>query len=245
MTIRHLMFAALLGTVAPSMASAGPIWTINTDAKGGVNHLETVTFTFNGHVETGLAGTLTTKQVSGGPSFDTYCIDLYHNFHVGNGGSTWDAEVLPISSFKGDTGVPQGDALGGNAGAIGYLYNKYAANVTTDIQGAALQIAIWKVDYDNSANLATGSFRFAPTSNDPNSVQSQVYEQAKAYLAGFDGTQSSGNASFLRALSHPNGTRQDFVGPASIAVPEPASVALVLSGMGVVLVARRRMNRVA
>ena len=59
-------------------------------------------------------------------------------------------------------GYPQPDALvngNGNAGRIGYLYNHYGvinyAQPETDSQKTlvqALQLAIWKLEYDSGAN---------------------------------------------------------------------------------------------
>ncbi|WP_435010335.1 PEP-CTERM sorting domain-containing protein [Tundrisphaera lichenicola] len=242
MSLRNLSMAFALSIIVPAFASAGPLWNIHTDAKGGVGQLQTINFNFNGQNETGLAGTLSTVQVPGGTPFDTYCIDLYHTFQLGTSGSNWEVEVLPISSYMGAVGVTPPNNPGGNPGAIGYLYDKYARSVSTGIEGAALQVAIWKVNYDNSNSFSTGSFRFAANGN-PNSIQSKVFAQATTYLAGFDGTRSNFNATYLRATSHPNGGNQDLVGPGSLsAVPEPASVAMVACGLGVVVLARRQKS---
>ncbi len=241
-----LIVPVLVSVLAPP-ARAGMVVDINTDAKGGVGQLAAVTWTFAGQSEYGLAGTLTTT-LAGGTPFDTYCVDLYDTTYVGNGGSNWSAEIQPVVGAS--AGNPAGNPTGGNGGAIAYLYSQFAASVSTGIQGAALQIAIWKVEYDDSGNLATGNFRFADSA-DLNSVQHLVYAQATAFLAGFDGTQTSDNATFLMATSHPNALYQDLVGPAIIpgvvlpntaAVPEPASVVLMLSGLGAVALTSRRRH---
>jgi hypothetical protein len=235
MTARHYLLALTAAfacsSAAPGIALAD--YTITTTAKGGMSELESLSWTFNGQSETGLAGTLSTTLNGTGQQFDTYCVDLYHDFTPG---SSWSVDVVPISSYQGESGVAKGDNPGGNAGAIGYLYDKFASQVTTAIEGAALQVAIWKVDYDDNNSLSTGSFRFAP-SCDPKSVQSQVYDQAMIYLAGFNGTQASTGATYLMATSHPNGLNQDFVGPGGsvspfTVVPEPSSIVLVVAGLG-------------
>ncbi len=248
MSFRLRLLAAaivpVLTLIGASPARAGMIVDMNTDAKGGVGQLATVTWNFGGSTETGLAGTLTTT-LPGGIKVDTYCVDLYDTTYVGGGGSNWSAYVLPITSF---TGNPAGNPTGGNGGAIGDLYSLYAASVNSSVQGAALQVAIWKVEYDDSANLATGNFRFADSA-DPNSIQHQVYVQVTADLAGFDGSQWSSDATLLAATSHPDSLYQDLVGPGSLqgffspkvaSVPEPSSILLMLAGLGGSSLALRR-----
>jgi PEP-CTERM motif len=245
-----LAIAAVTVVIDASPAPAGPIWEITSDAKGGVDQLLPVTFSFAGSAETGLAGTLTTKLPSG-QSVDTYCIDLYDTVYVGNGGSTWSAEVLSMSQYTGNSAFA---ITGGNGGAIAYLYSQFASTVATSVQSAALQIAIWKVDYDDSGDLATGNFQFADSS-DPNSIQHQVFVQTSAYLAGFDPTLSTGEATLFRATSHPDDLYQDLVAPENVyaslvlnaAVPEPSSMAMMLSGLvvaGLVVARRRRTSTV-
>ncbi len=234
---------SVLAILALPVAEAGPIWDLTTDAKGGVGRLETLTWNFNGARETGMAGTLTTR-LPDGTSSDTYCVDLYSTTKVGNGGSTWSAEVLPIGIFGGN---PAGSPTGGNGGAIGYLYSRYAASVSTAIQGAALQLAIWKVEYDNSASLSTDSFRLAD-SQETDSVQHQTFVQLTKYLDGFDGSKATGDATLFRATSHPNGLYQDLVGDARVvtsantAVPEPSSLVLLAAGIGALAINRRRIG---
>ncbi len=244
--IHRIVAGFALALLASTRVEAGQVVTLTTDAKGGVDNLATVTWTFGGQQETGLAGTLTSHQ-AGGSSFDTYCVDLYDTTYVGNGGSTWTASVLPIGSFGGNTAH---SPSGGNGGAIGYLYSTYDAAATTRIQGAALQVAIWKLEYDNNNSLSTGNFRFADSSV-LTSDQHLVYTQAMAYLAGYNGTQSSNNALLFAATAHPNGLYQDLVGPSvafpnivtNASVPEPASMAMVGLGLGVAGIAGLRKRR--
>ncbi len=240
MSIRRFFafFVFVPAFLAPSAAPAGPTWSINSDAKGGVGQLVNLSWKFDGNPETGLAGTLTTKLPSG-RAVDTYCVDLHDTTYVGNGGSTWSAEVLPISSF-------QDQPDGAHWGAIGYLYKRFAPTIADRIKGAALQISLWKVEYDGNASLDSGNFQFAD-STDLDSDQHRVYEQVTTYLAGFKGTESDPSATLFRAVAHPNGLYQDLVGPADSsgpdvvnAVPEPASMGMVACGLGAVLIARRR-----
>jgi len=229
-----LAIAPALTFLAPAIAPAGPILDINTDAKGGVGQLATVTFNFNGNTETGLAGTLVTT-LPGGQKIDTYCVDLYDTTYVGNGGSNWSAEVLPISAFKDY-------ASGAHWGGIGYLYANYDATVAGRIDGAALQIAIWKVEYDGTNNLAAGTFQLSDSA-DAHSDQHLVYDRVNEYLASYDASKVDSGETFLRATSHPDHLYQDLVGPGTNAVPEPASIAMLGCGLATFLAARAWRGR--
>jgi hypothetical protein len=224
-----LLCLALSALFVPAIAHADV--TLTADQKSGTSLL-TVDLKFNGvESSNALAGTLT-STLGGGPHFDTYCVDLYHDFYVNtNPVSSWQVNVLPIQTL---TETP----IGGNGAGVGYLYDTYASAVTSDVQGSGLQIAIWKVVYDNGGALETGNFQFAD-SGPVGGTQDLVYQQAKAYLSTYNGTQS-GQASWLAATSHPNNFNQDLVGPA---VPEPSTLAVFgIGGLGLVWFAKRRRS---
>jgi hypothetical protein len=229
-------------TALAGRAEAG--LTMTADAKGGVEHLISVQARYDGMESapvTYLAGTFT-ASLNGGPAFNAYCVDLYHVDYVGGGGSTYVVNPLPIAQL----GPP-----GGNGAGVGFLYQTLASVVSTDIQAAALQIAIWKVEYDNGGSLNNGHFTLHDSS--PTSDQHLVYVQATAYLALYNGTQT-GQATLLQATSHPyNGTyylNQDLVGPASesiasVSSPEPNTIAAATLGasLAIGLSYRRRIRR--
>jgi PEP-CTERM motif len=181
------------------------------------------------------AGTLT-GQINGGAKFDAYCVDLYHVVDVSGKGSSFVVDPLPIAQL----GPP-----GGNGAGVGFLYDTLdpkiaamSAGSAKDIDGAALQVAIWKVEYDNGGALTSGSFTMQDSSN-KNSVQHQVFAQATAYLSLYDGSQS-GDATWFKALEHPTmcnvSYNQDMVGPATcpppVPTPEPATI--LTSGLGLI-----------
>jgi len=60
------------------------------------------------------------------PSNDAYSVDLDHWMK-----DKWDAITAPATTVNGGL-------------AAAYLYDHFAGAVTTDTQGAGLQIAIWK-----------------------------------------------------------------------------------------------------
>lgn len=235
--------AALAGLCGPAAgARAGQV--MHADATGGVGQLVAVKARFeplDDRPATYYAGTLT-ASLDGGPAFDAYCVDLYHSLQVGGGGSTFVVNALPIALLEHP---------GGNGAGVGFLYQTFAGVVATPVERAALQVAIWKVVYDNGGLLATGRF----TVEDPAKLESdqhRVFAKATEYLSAYDGT-DAGFGTWLKATTHPKvgGTwlHQDLVGPATllaptiVSTPEPPTVAAGLIGSAIVvgLTLRRRI----
>ncbi len=139
-------------------------------------------------------------------------------------------------------------ALGGDGAGLGWLYVTGESRLMTEsgpqsiIDGAGLQVALWKMAYDGASVtpghpliLATGNFQFLDSS-DLSSTQHQVFAAASTFLAGYNGTQSD-PTTFLRVTDHGSGNYlwQDLIGPVFgpgntpqiAAVPEPSALALV------------------
>jgi hypothetical protein len=146
---------------------------------------------------------------------------------------------------------------GGTGGGVGYLYDQFAPAIAAEadgdarnLDGAALQVAIWKVEYDNGGLLTSGHFEMADSS-DPNSVQHQVFARATQYLGTYDGSQSA-DATWYDAVAHPvvSGytTNQNMIGPPTLTItsvaPEPSTLVLATlgaaSGLAYALARRRR-----
>jgi hypothetical protein len=144
-------------------------------------------------------------------SFVTYCVELGQarepNTHTYNLFSTNDLT---------------------NGGRIAYLYNTYSSLVTTDLEFAALQTAIWETRYDGATiDLDTGNFLVSGAGD------GAIKTQALVYLNSIGSNTSE--ASFLQS-----DTRQDLVGPRRI--PEPGTLSLfALSGL--LLPGARRLVR--
>lgn len=245
--------ACVLATTA-----RGDIITVDADSSRLVGGLGWI---FNGQAESNaLAGTFR-GSFAGGAAFDTYCIDLYHVVYVGT--NHYEVAASPISTFA--QSPPSGvGAHGGDGAGLGWLYQTGEARLQLEsghqalIDGAGLQVALWKMAYDGvnasptrPIDLATGNFRFLDSAN-LSSNQHQVFAAATSFLAGYDGSQSD-PGTFLRVTDHgANGTLyQDLVAPpfgpnittALTPVPEPSSLALVGIGAGVFLVYLRRKRR--
>ena len=220
--------------LARGEATAGQILTISTDFKGGAGQLVALPIVFNDRPSSEYAGAFSTT-VQGGSTFDTFCIDLYDSTYPG---ATWQVTAAPIGTFAGNAAS---DPMGGHGDAIGALYSRFVADDSDRIKAAALQLAIWKVEYDGTTSLSTGYFQFADSS-DPSSDQHLVYAQLMSDFNGFDPDTAEGPGTLLAATSHPNGLYQDLVGPAqsnqldTLATPEPATLTLAFTALVALIV---------
>jgi hypothetical protein len=158
-----------------------------------------------------------------------YCVDLFSDFHLGD---KW--EVTPRLMSQLPTGGPTGPAFNppyasANSGAhAAWIANTYAPTVDSGDDAAALQLALWRTVFPN---LKTSWFDFGSDSN-------AIYAQANLWFDA--GVNNTSDAIWLDAENHHDS--QDFVIPQ--AVPEPASMFLVGSGMlGLAGVLRRRRGK--
>jgi hypothetical protein len=156
-----------------------------------------------------------------GTNYLGYCVDLNHY-----------ANTCQVSEVSAVTWA--------NGNKLVYLYDTYAPTITTDLQAAALQTAIWEV----ISEPATGPFdvtngTFYITGN------SSVATLANQMLATMPSTYTPG---FLPTILT-NSSNQDFLigkwEPVGNPVPEPCTLALMAAGAGLFLVVRRRKHRSA
>jgi len=159
--------------------------------------------------------------LDGGPSFTTYCVDVYHFLSFGP--TYTDYNVVPGTAH----------AFANNARAntdIGKLYAE--GNAVNDATAqAAFQIAVWEIAYETGGayDLASGSAKFYGGTADT----SGALTLARSWLNALPGvTRSPYNLSVLESSVH-----QDQV----TAVPEPSTYLLMAGGLlGIGFVTRRR-----
>ncbi len=153
--------------------------------------------------------------------FYSYCVDV--NQYLSS-----PQTVTQTSS----TGFTNGAPGGGERAA--WLFNTYAAGIhsgpsttTTNIQAAALQVAIWETMYDTNGNLGEGTFILNTTG--------QIRTQAQIYLNNLflpGGRYNTSVATILEVIS-PNLGQDQIVSRVS----EPST--LLLMGVAFLVFARR------
>lgn len=162
-------------------------------------------------------------------SFWAFCVELGQAVNFGESVSY---DVLPLamgSNVTGGLGAAKADSIGELLGAV---YPDFSQLLTNN-QYAALQIAIWEITREdfasNGYDVLAGDVTFSGST-------ATILNLANTYLAQVDGV--GPRAQGLRALV--NERRQDML--VQFPVPEPASLALALMGLGAVFGTRRRQS---
>jgi hypothetical protein len=168
-----------------------------------------------------LAGGFATL-LNGGPSFVSYCVDLYQHIAFGT--------LYPEYTSPGTSHVFINDRAYAD---LGRLY-AVAGTVDTSVEEAAFQVAVWEIAYETASgpyDLASGSARFSGGT----ASSSGALTLASSWLASL-GAGPGLSVSVIESPEH-----QDVV---FAPVPEPSTVALMLAGLAAVGgVAQRRHSR--
>jgi PEP-CTERM motif len=156
----------------------------------------------------------------------TYCVDILHEL-----GASQTVEIGTTAGL-----VTPAENGGGKAA---WLLNTFAPLVTTGVQAAGLQVAIWESLYDNDHNLGGGTFSLV-TSNAAYTGAATalaIAGQANQYLDQLYSNPSGGyytsTAAWLHAVAPTGGQDQ-------ITTPEPGSLLLLGIGGVVARLYRRR-----
>ena len=151
-----------------------------------------------------------------GAAVTTYCVDVFRDL------------VSPQNIEVGTTAEMTTAAQDGG-GKAAWLLNTFAPLVSSGIEAAALQVAIWEALYDNDHNLATGTFRMVTDSTAYTGAAKAllIAGQANYYLDQLfslsGGGYNTSTATWLHAVAPSGGQDQ-------ITTPEPSS--LLLLGVG-------------
>jgi hypothetical protein len=209
--MRPLLASSL--AVASALALAGPAHADDVTFTGFAHGSKTVNFSLfapntvaSGAVNAGGFATI----LNGGPSFVTYCVDLYQHITFG-------------TLYPEYTGPDTSHVFSNTARAYGDLGRLYSIAGTVDdsVEEAAFQIAAWEIAYETQAGaygLSDGTARFSGGT----AASSGALTLASAWLSGL-GAGSDVGITVLQSREH-----QDVI---FAPVPEPSTVALMLGGL--------------
>ena len=219
----------VVGTVIAVLALVAPVGA-GTITISGVSGPQLVSIHAPGQLAHGISvnAQAFTATASDLGSFDAYCVDLNHYIDVPG---TYKYDPDPMSTWS----APGGGGASGTGGFAAWLYNEYAATVTT-ANKAALQVAIWEVLYETDEK-ETG-FAWDATSGSGFSISNNasVAAQANIYLASIGS--KTAEATWLRLDDGLNNRTQVLIGPAP--VREPGTLLLLGSGIAALRLRRRK-----
>lgn len=174
----------------------------------GMGFKKSIQYTLDGNDKSVKAGELLIGFNS--TDYTAYCVDLRHYIK-----SSWGADFVSIDTM-----------VGGRAAA--FLYDSFSGSVSSDLEAAGLQSAIWEVveDYDTGVDLAVGTFSVRGSAS--------VITQAQTYLDALP-ADLSGYATNAFIINSGGSPRSQ-----NLIVPEPATLALVAMIYPVLFTRRRR-----
>jgi hypothetical protein len=159
--------------------------------------------------------------LNGGPSFVSYCVDLYQHINFGT--------LYPEYTAPGTTHVFANNRAYDD---LGRLYAN-AGVVDTSVKEAAFQIAVWEIAYETTPGayaLDSGAASFSG-----GSATGGALGLASTWLAGL-GNGAGRSISVIESTEH-----QDVI---FAPVPEPSTYMLMLAGlMATVEISRRKRSR--
>lgn len=224
----------------PSPASAD---TISLSYRGQ----EGVSFKINGNTTNASTAEFYSTSPFLGEDWIGYCLDPTQNFSS-------PLTVVATNSWNGpavgrNNWLEAAWLLEHYAPGLGWLDGNSVSYGSQGVQNTiqAVQLAIWEVIVEptTSYNLTSGSFRATSV------AENSVWSQANSFLTALNQARATGGGTV--SLSGDNtfvigqsASSQDILlATRGAATPEPASLVLAASGLGVVLWRRRRISRQA
>jgi hypothetical protein len=177
-------------------------------------------------------------------ALNTYCVDLFDYINTGSTVATFNQNALAAGqTFQ--AGSTNGTFTQLQVTRLTALLTNGALQMQSTVNTAALQIAIWEIEYDTPSggvyNLTNhDSFYFSHTSD---SNSSAALAQAQIDLTNITSSiWTTDSTHFVEFLTSTSGTVQDliYLANGSVATPEPSTVAVFGIGLIGLWAARRR-----
>lgn len=185
--------------------------------------------------EGGGAGGFQTDNLTTGDSFQSWCVDIFHNFYFPT--ATTDNKVTAASLL----GLTKANDLGRLYTYVNTLplAHPIGSKLSSNADAAAFQMAVWEVVNEgagNSYNLGANNFRVSGTGA----------AEGQGWLDYLNANPTSTNAYNVNIWSvqnqGPNGWGAQDVAVFA-PVPEPETYAMMLAGLALMgFIARRRMR---
>jgi hypothetical protein len=238
--------ALLLGLVAGS-AMATTVTTSSVNLPNGsttVNIVDTLSgqSSIDGGGSNLITGTIGLQTNIG--ALNTYCIDLFDYINTGSTVATFNQNALAAGqTFQAGTGT--GTFTQAQVTRLTALLTNGSLQTVNTVNTAAMQIAIWEIEYDTPTGSAynltnSDAFYFTHTS-DSNSTA--ALNQAQVYLNNVtNSVWTTDSNHFVEFLTSTTGNVQDliYLATGSVATPEPSTVAVFGIGLIGLWAARRR-----
>ena len=224
---RGSVVIATMMVLLGSFSASADVTISVTSAEPGLSGFS---YEFNSSLKSGIfAGALLT-QVGSGTAFDSYCIDLNHQFSPP---THWQANEATTFTNTSDS---SNHTIVGSASALAYLYNTYSGLQNTgsnsysqNTLAAALQIALWTVEYDgNNGNnqSASSAFNFHNISN--TTADKAAITLANSYITAMQSVNYSAQTAEFYLAEHVGSSYQDLIGPSgaspTVTTPEPSTL---------------------
>jgi len=265
--IRALAAKAALGVSVLLALSAGTAMAGSITVTNVTEPYGSISVDIHDSAQSTLTNCSGTGCVSGGTiglqtsigALNSYCVDLFDYINLGGQNTTFDQNALA----SGQT-YRNGSATGTWTQTQVTLLTRLLTNGSALLTGttsssqqsvisAALQVAIWDVEYDTAAangtyNLTSSDgFYFSATDSNSSTGSLAVLNTAQSFLNDATGVNGSGitwntNANqYVQYLtSNPSGTQNQIYLATNTAVPEPSTVAVFGLGLIGLWAARRR-----